>query len=90
MMTGDFDTLDGIRSLSMSWVIFGHTFIFALFMWSFTNAYEVLGNNGEGFLATYSAQALTGGYFAVRREWCITNLGAENEGLVLDPVACLQ
>ncbi|GAB5037943.1 acyltransferase 3, partial [Nannochloropsis oceanica] len=63
---GPFDALDGIRTLSMCWVIFGHTFIFALFSLHFMNfGTEVNGHDGKGFLATYPAQAVTGGYFAV-------------------------
>jgi len=46
---GPFDALDGIRTLSMCWVIFGHTFIFALFSLHFMNfGTEVRGKGGRG------------------------------------------
>jgi peptidoglycan/LPS O-acetylase OafA/YrhL len=37
----------------------------ALFGVNFTNAGDMLGHDGKGWLTRYSAQALTGGYFAV-------------------------
>jgi hypothetical protein len=41
-------------------------FIFALMGTNYSNLNKILGMDGQGLLATYSAQAITGGYFAVR------------------------
>jgi peptidoglycan/LPS O-acetylase OafA/YrhL len=59
------DCLDGIRSLSIFWVVFGHTFIFETEDLAFSNYIDLLGINHQGWLASLPAQALTGAYFAV-------------------------
>jgi peptidoglycan/LPS O-acetylase OafA/YrhL len=59
------DCLDGIRTLSIFWVVFGHTFIFETEDLAFSNYTDLLGINHQGWLASLPAQSLTGGYFAV-------------------------
>ena len=59
------DCLDGIRTLSIFWVVFGHTFIFETEDLAFSNYIDLLGINHQGWLASLPAQSLTGAYFAV-------------------------
>lgn len=59
------DCLDGIRTLSIFWVVFGHTFIFETQDLAFSNYTDLLGINHQGWLASLPAQTLTGAYFAV-------------------------
>lgn len=59
------DCLDGIRTLSIFWVVFGHTFIFETQDLAFSNYIDLLGIHHQGWLASLPAQALTGAYFAV-------------------------
>lgn len=60
-----FDIFDGIRTFSILWVIFGHTFVFKMMGLGFTNMIDLVGINDRGWDATYPAQAVTAGYFAV-------------------------
>lgn len=62
---GPFDSFDGIRTFSILWVIFGHTFVFTMIGLGFTNLIDLIGIHNQGWITTYPAQALTGGYFAV-------------------------
>jgi len=59
------DCLDGIRTLSIFWVVFGHTFIFETQDLAFSNYIDILGINHQGWIASLPAQSLTGAYFAV-------------------------
>lgn len=62
---GCFDCFDGIRTFSILWIIFGHTFVFKMMGLTFTNLEDIIGNNNQGWITTYPAQALTSAYFAV-------------------------
>lgn len=62
---GSFDIFDGVRVLSILWVIFGHTFVFTMMGLGFTNLEDLIGNDNKGWITTYPAQALTSAYFAV-------------------------
>ncbi|CAN0116001.1 unnamed protein product, partial [Laminaria digitata] len=61
----EFGALDGVRTLSMMWVVLGHVLIYALSGPGFTNTVDVLPRHGEGLLARLSAQVLPGGFLAV-------------------------
>lgn len=50
----EFGALDGVRTLSMMWVVLGHVLIYALSGPGFTNTIDILPRNGEGLLARYA------------------------------------
>jgi peptidoglycan/LPS O-acetylase OafA/YrhL len=60
-----FDVFDGMRTFSILWVLFGHTFVFTMMGLGFTNLVDLIGFDNKGWITTYPAQALTGGYYAV-------------------------
>ena len=49
----EFGALDGVRTLSMMWVVLGHVLIYALAGPGFTNIIDVLPRHGEGLLARF-------------------------------------
>lgn len=49
----EFAALDGVRTLSMLWVVLGHTLIVALIGVGFTNTIEILPQDRKGLLARY-------------------------------------
>ncbi|CBJ27688.1 conserved unknown protein [Ectocarpus siliculosus] len=63
----EFPALDGVRTMSMMWVVLGHTFAYNVTGGGpgFTNTIAVLPQGGKGFLARLSAQVIPGGFMAV-------------------------
>lgn len=49
----EFAALDGVRTLSMLWVVLGHTLLLALIGTGFTNTIELVPQDGKGLLARY-------------------------------------
>lgn len=49
----EFAALDGVRTLSMLWVVLGHTLLVALIGAGFTNTIELVPQDGKGLLARY-------------------------------------
>ncbi|KAG5180333.1 acyltransferase family-domain-containing protein [Tribonema minus] len=57
--------LDGLRALSILWVILGHTLIFCLLAGGYSNLLELVPRGGRGVLARLSAQAITSAFLSV-------------------------
>ncbi|CAN0504161.1 unnamed protein product, partial [Phaeothamnion confervicola] len=57
--------LDGVRVLSLFWVIMGHVLVFVLASVGYSNLPNLLPNQGDGLLAKWWAQPLMAAFFAV-------------------------
>lgn len=54
----EFPALDGVRSLSMLWVLLGHTLLYNIASSAgYTNVKDLLPQDGSGFLARYDTHA---------------------------------
>jgi hypothetical protein len=60
---GPFDIFDGVRTLSICWVMLAHVTVFGQPI--FGNAGEVNPHDGQGYFATWAAQIIIGGSFSV-------------------------
>ncbi|CAN0199960.1 unnamed protein product [Ascophyllum nodosum] len=62
----EFPALDGVRSLSMLWVLLGHTLLYNIASSAgYTNVNDLLPQDGSGFLARLTAQVIPGGFLSV-------------------------
>lgn len=66
---GSFNSLDGIRVFSMSWVVLGHIYAFPATTIGYTNTEAIL--PPDGILGTYAGQAIFAAEFAVDTFFCI-------------------
>eukprot|EP00903_Cladosiphon_okamuranus_P009782 g9299.t1 len=63
----EFPALDGVRTMSMLWVVLGHTFSYNVTGDGpgFANTIQVVPQHGNGLLSRWTAQVIPGGFLAV-------------------------